>query len=268
MSLSPHETPAFNPRTVFITGASRGIGAHLALGLLTDGHRVVATARRLESLSDLRDAAAKLDAEDRLLTLAVDVCDQASVDAAADEAESRWGLIEVIINNAGVAGSAPLHKTSDELWAQMIDINLTGSFRVARRLLGPMKRAPYGRVIFISSIAGLTGCLYTSAYCASKHGVIGMMRALALEVAQTNVTANAICPGFVETDMARDAISQIESTTDRDQDAARGALESMTPQRRLFQTDELLHSVRFLMGEGARGVNGQSITVDGGQVMH
>ena len=134
MSLSPHETPAFNPRTVFITGASRGIGAHLALGLLTDGHRVVATARRLESLSDLRDAAAKLDAEDRLLTLAVDVCGQASVDAAADEAESRWGLIEVIINNAGVAGSAPLHKTPDELWAQMIDINLTGSFRVARRL--------------------------------------------------------------------------------------------------------------------------------------
>lgn len=256
------------PRTVFLTGASRGIGAHLALGLLADGHRVVATARRLESLAELSESAEREGMSDRLLTLAVDVCDQSSVDAAADTAEAHWGLIEVIINNAGVAGSSPLHRTEDALWEQMIDVNLTGSFRVARRLLGPMRKAPYGRVIFISSIAGLTGCLYTSAYCASKHGVIGMMRALALEVATTQVTANAICPGFVETDMARSAISQIESTTDRTHAAARGALESMTPQRRLFQTDEILHSVRFLMGEGARGVNGQSITVDGGQVMH
>ena len=154
------------------------------------------------------------------------------------------------------------------MWGRVIDVNLTGSFRVTRRLLKPMKKSSYGRVIFISSIAGLTGCLYTSAYCASKHGVMGMMRALALEVAQTSVTANAICPGFVETDMAQSAISNIESTTSRDQDDARAVIEQMSPQNRLFQPDEILHSVRFLMGEGARGVNGQSITVDGGQVMH
>ena len=257
------------PRTIFITGASRGIGAHIALGLLADGHRVIATARSLEGLATLSAEARELEGgEERLLTCQIDVCDQASIDAAAAEAESRWGLIEVVINNAGVASSAPLHKTSDELWQQMLDINLTGSFRVTRRLLGPMKKSRYGRVIFISSIAGLTGCLYTSAYCASKHGVIGMMRALALEVAPTSVTANAICPGFVETDMTKNAIAQIESTTDRDHQSARTALERMTPQRRLFQTDEILHSVRFLIGEGARGVNGQSITVDGGQVMH
>jgi NAD(P)-dependent dehydrogenase (short-subunit alcohol dehydrogenase family) len=265
----PNAVKPLKSRTVFITGASRGIGAHVALGLLADGHRVVATARSLDGLTDLREAACQIEGGDeRLLTCQVDVCHQASIDAAAAEAESRWGLVEILINNAGVAASAPLHRTPDELWNQMLDINLTGSFRVARRLLGPMKKSSFGRVIFISSIAGLTGCLYTSAYCASKHGVIGMMRALALEVATTQVTANAICPGFVETDMAKNAISQIESTTERDHNAARAALEEMTPQRRLFQTDEILHSVRFLIGEGARGVNGQSITVDGGQVMH
>ena len=256
-------------RTVLITGASRGIGADIAVGLLEDGHRVVATARSLSGLSQVKERALTLpDGGDRLLTLPLDVCDQASVDRAADEVEAKWGRVDIIINNAGVAGSAPLHRTEDELWSQMLDVNLTGSFRVTRRLLGPLRKADYGRVIFISSIAGLTGCLYTSAYCASKHGVIGMMRALALELAPTHVTANAICPGFVETDMARSAIDQIEANTDRDATAARQSLEGMSPQRRLFQTDEILHSVRFLIGEGARGVNGQSITVDGGQVMH
>ena len=256
-------------RTIFITGASRGIGEALALGLLSDGHRVIATARAVSGMSHLREEAERngLDLS-HLLTLEVDVCDQESVDRACDLAEAKWGLIDVVINNAGVAGSAPLHKTSDELWSHMIDVNLTGSFRVTRRLLGAMKRAEYGRVIFVSSIAGLSGCLYTSAYCAAKHGVIGMMRALALEVSRTHVTANAICPGFVETDMAKSAIDQIQSTTDRDQRSARGALESFSPQQRLFQTDEILHSTRFLIAEGARGVNGQAITVDGGQVMH
>ena len=256
-------------RTILITGASRGIGAQMALGLLEDGHRVIATARSLDGLNSLQDAARQLEGgSERLLTCQVDVCDDSSIDAAATEAESRWGLIEVVVNNAGIAESAPLHRTSDEMWGRVIDVNLTGSFRVTRRLLKPMKKASYGRVIFISSIAGLTGCLYTSAYCASKHGVLGMMRALALEVAQTSVTANAICPGFVETDMAQSAISNIESTTSRDEDGARAVIEQMSPQNRLFQPDEILHSVRFLIGEGARGVNGQSITVDGGQVMH
>ena len=255
-------------RTALITGASRGIGEAVALGLLEDGHKVVATARSLSGLKSLTDQAQSKGHLDRLLCLEMDVCSQESVDRACEQAESKWGYVDVIINNAGVAESAPLHKTTDELWSHMIEVNLTGSFRVTRRLLAPMKRSSYGRVIFISSIAGLTGCLYTSAYCASKHGVIGMMRALALEVAKTNVTSNAICPGFVETDMARTAIDQIQSSTDRDAASARGALESFSPQRRLFQTDEILHTVRFLIGEGARGVNGQAITVDGGQVMH
>jgi 3-hydroxybutyrate dehydrogenase len=256
--LKPSSTSS---KVVLITGASRGIGATLAQGLLDDGHRVVATARKLDSL-------ASLGAHERLMTCALDVCDEESVNAVADHVEAQWGHVEVVINNAGVAGSAPLHKTSDALWAHMIEVNLTGSFRVTRRFLGAMKKSPYGRVIFLSSIAGLSGCLYTSAYCAAKHGVIGMMRALALEVALTSVTANAICPGFVETDMAQNAIDQIEQTTGRDASSARAALEAFSPQKRLIQADEILHMTRFLIGDGARGVNGQALTIDGGQVMH
>ena len=128
-------------RTILITGASRGIGAQMALGLLEDGHRVIATARSLDGLNSLQDAARQLEGgSERLLTCQVDVCDDSSIDAAATEAESRWGLIEVVVNNAGIAESAPLHRTSDEMWGRVIDVNLTGSFRVTRRLLKPMKK--------------------------------------------------------------------------------------------------------------------------------
>jgi NAD(P)-dependent dehydrogenase (short-subunit alcohol dehydrogenase family) len=190
------------------------------------------------------------------------------IDDVAHQIEKQWGGIDVLINNAGIAESAPLHKTSDEVWDRLIDVNLTGSFKVTRRFLGDMKRQEYGRVIFISSIAGLSGCLYTSAYCASKHGVIGLMRALALEVASTATTANAICPGFVETDMAYNAMNQITASTGRSNDESRQALEKFSPQRRLIQPEEILHLTQFLIADHARGVNGQALSVDGGQIMH
>jgi len=257
------------PRVIFLTGASRGIGATIARGLLQDGHQLVATARDVSDLSWLEEEARSLTCSDRLLTARLDVCDHASIEEAATQAEERFGLIEVVINNAGVAKSAPLHKTSDELWRWTLDVNLTGPFWVSRRLLGPLKaRKGYGRMIYISSIAGLAGSAYTSAYCASKHGLIGMMRSLALELASTPITANAICPGFVETDMAMSALDTIQSTTGRSAEEAREALEAFSPQRRLIQPDELLALTRYLISDGARGVNGQALTVDGGQVMH
>ena len=265
----PSQSSSHIQKTVLISGASRGIGEAIAIGLLQDGHRVIATARKKSSMDHLLSESQRINLDlENLFLLEMDVCDQESINQAANLAEKKWGMVDVVINNAGVAGSSPLHRTSDDLWSHMIDVNLTGSFRVSRRLLGPMKKSSYGRVIFISSIAGLAGCLYTSAYCAAKHGVIGMMRALALEVAPTAVTANAICPGFVETDMAKTAIEQIQSNTDRDAQEARRTLERFSPQNRLFQTDEIVHTVKFLMGDGARGINGQAITVDGGQVMH
>jgi 3-hydroxybutyrate dehydrogenase len=246
---------------VLITGASRGIGKALAQSLYKAGHKIVATARRVDDLSFLPD-------DDRLLKLSLDVCDQASIDQVRDTIYQQWEKIDVLINNAGVAGSAPLHRTSDELWNQMLDINLTGSFKVTRAFLPALRKQSYGRIIFISSIAGLSGCLYTSAYCASKHAVIGMMRALALELARTSVTCNAICPGFVETDMAYNAINQIEQNTERTNDQARSALEEMSPQNRLIQPEEIVAMIQFLMIPASQGVHGQALSIDGGQTMH
>lgn len=252
-------------RRILITGASRGIGAALAQGLWEDGHTVIAAARSLTGLRNLPN-------DSRLIKVELDVTSQTSIDDLFLELTAHPLLtndrppVEVLINNAGVADSAPLHRTSDELWMRMMDVNLTGSFRLTRAVVPALRKATYGRIIFMASVAGLAGNRYTSAYCASKHGVIGMMRALALELAQTQVTTNAICPGFVETDMAQLAIDAITQKTQRTPEEARAELEALNPQHRLIQTDELLHISRFLISEGARGVNGQALPVDGGQV--
>ena len=263
--MSELNTPS---RVIFLTGASRGIGAELARGLLGDGHRLIATARDPASLTWLKEEAVRLEATERLLTCALDVSDLGSVTEAARLAQERFGVVEVIINNAGVAESAPLHKTSDELWSHTMQVNLTGPFWVTRALLPALRGRAYGRVIFIASIAGLTGSAYTSAYCASKHGVVGMTRSLALELASSGVTANAICPGFVDTDMAMSAVEKISTSTGRDAQEARAALEAFSPQRRLIQPSEVLHLTRFLIHDASRGVNGQALTIDGGQVQH
>ncbi len=240
-------------RTALVTGASRGIGLAVAKGLAADGHRVVFAARNIESLTDCEGIAVRLD-----------VTDQASVDAAL----AQVGPVDILVNNAGVSDSAPFTKTTDEMWDRIIDVNLTGCFRVARACVGPMVERGWGRVVFIASNAGLTGYRYTAAYCASKHGVVGLARAMASELARTGVTVNSVCPGFVETDMARDAIDRIESTSRLDADGARRALEKLSPQNRLMQVSEVLHLVRSLVAEEARGVNGQAIVLDGGQVLH
>ena len=190
------------------------------------------------------------------------------MEAAVDRVESECGPIDVLVSNAGVAMSAPLHKTSDADWARTIGVNLTAGFLLTRRVVPGMVQRGRGRVIYVASNAGLSGYSYTSAYCASKHGIVGLMRALAVENARSGVTFNAICPGFVETDIVRETIATIQKTTGRDADAARRALEKMNPQGRLIQVDEVVHAVMALVEEGARGINGQAITIDGGQVMH
>lgn len=244
-------------RTALVTGASRGIGLAVARGLAEDGHRVVFAARSTDAI----EAAA---AECGGLAVRLDVTDQASIDAAL----AAVGPVDILVNNAGISDSAPFARTPDEMWDRIIAVNLTGCFRVARACVGGMAERGWGRVVFIASNAGLTGYRYTAAYCASKHGVVGLARAMAAELAKTGVTVNSVCPGFVETDMARDAIDRIESTSRLDADAARRALEKLSPQDRLMQPDEVLHLVRSLVAEGARGINGQAVVLDGGQVLH
>lgn len=245
------------PRTVLVTGASRGIGRAVADGLAADGHRVAFGAR---NPSDLKEISG--------LAVALDVTDDASVQAALIQVEAALGPVEVLVNNAGISLSAAFTRTAPADLERLLATNLTGSFRVAQAVVPGMRARGFGRLVFVASNAGLTGYAYTSAYCASKHAVVGLVRALAVELARYGITSNALCPGFVETDMAQASIDRIVQTTGRTEADARQALEVLSPQRRMIQVDEVLHAVRMLLPEGARGINGQAIAVDGGQVLH
>lgn len=244
-------------RTILVTGASRGIGRAVADGLATDGHRVAYGARNPSDLQGISG-----------LAVALDVTDDGSVQAAVRHVAAELGPVEVLVNNAGVALSASLARTSAADLERLLATNLVGCFRVAQAVVPGMQAGGFGRLIFIASNAGLTGYNYTSAYCASKHGVVGLSRALAVELARYGITSNAICPGFVETDMARASIDRIVQSTGRTEAEARAALEAMSPQKRLVQVDEVLHLVRTLVPDSARGINGQAIALDGGQVLH
>jgi NAD(P)-dependent dehydrogenase (short-subunit alcohol dehydrogenase family) len=247
-------------RTILVTGASRGIGAAIAEGLAQDGHLVAFAARSMDAIQQRANAVGGM-------AVRLDVTDAESVNAAIDAVSRELGPIDVVVNNAGVALSMPFHKTDAALWERTLDVNLTGSYRVAHAVVPGMVARGFGRLIFLASNAGLSGYAYTAAYCASKHGMIGLMRGLAAELAKTGVTSNAICPGFVETDMAQQSIDRIVETTGRTPEQARKALERLSPQHRMMQVDEMLHVTRSLIPHGARGINGQAIVIDGGQVM-
>jgi NAD(P)-dependent dehydrogenase (short-subunit alcohol dehydrogenase family) len=247
-------------KTALVTGGGRGIGRAIATRLGAMGARVVVTGR----------TEAEIDAVARELggvAVRVDMADRASVRAALTEIDGRVGRVDVLVNNAGVAESAPLAGTTDDAWDRMMEVNVTSAFALCRALVPPMVKAGFGRVVNVASNAGLTGCAYTSAYCASKHALVGLTRALAVELARTGVTVNAVCPGWVETRMASEAASRIADKTGRSGDDARRALEAMSPQRRLIQPEEVAHVVAMLCGDEARGVHGQAIPIDGGQVM-
>jgi NAD(P)-dependent dehydrogenase (short-subunit alcohol dehydrogenase family) len=243
-----------------VTGASRGIGAAIGRALAGDGFRVAWAARDVGALDALAAAHGGL-------AVPMDVTDPASIQAGLDLMAAELGPADVLVANAGVAESAPLARTTDEAWERMLAVNLTAPFRLCRAVVPGMVARGWGRVVFVASNAGLAGYRYTAAYCASKHGVVGLMRALAAEVATSGVTVNAVCPGFVDTDMTVEAIRRIQQATGRSAEASRLMLEELNPQRRLIQVDEVAHAVRMLLDDGARGIHGQAIAVDGGQVM-
>ncbi|HEU4912197.1 MAG TPA: SDR family oxidoreductase, partial [Actinomycetes bacterium] len=178
--------------------------------------------------------------------------------------ESEWGPVEVLVVNAGAAMSAPLVKTSDEDWQRMLDLNLTAPFRCLRRALPSMTQAGWGRVVVVASIAGKTGGARIAAYTASKHGVLGLVRTAAAEVAPAGVTVNAVCPGYVDTPMTDGTVETIVSTTGRSPEEARQTLERKQPIGRLISVDEVSDAVMFCVANG--GVTGQGVNVDGGAV--
>jgi NAD(P)-dependent dehydrogenase (short-subunit alcohol dehydrogenase family) len=247
-------------RQALVTGGSRGIGAQVARALAQAGARVTVLGR---SQKELAQVAAEIGG----VAIAVDLADRGDTDRALHEIAQQTAVVDILVNNAGIAESAALADTTDAAWDQMFAVNVTATMRLTRALLPAMVKKGWGRVINIASNAGLTGYQYSSAYCASKHAVVGFTRALAMDIARTGVTVNAVCPGWVETQLAQDAVERIARKTGRSQAESRAALVAMTPQRRMITPDEVAFVVTRLCADQARGIHGQALVVDGGQVL-
>ena len=183
----------------------------------------------------------------------------------AQETKEKVGPVSILVNNAGIARSQPIHRTTDTDWDELMTTNLTAPFELMRALIPTMNEFGWGRVINVASTAGLKGYRYTAAYCATKHGLIGLTRGAALDLARRGVTVNAVCPGFTETDMATQAIDNIAAKTGRDAGQARAELEQLNPQGRIMKPDEVAQVVAYLASDASRGVTGQAWAVDGGE---
>jgi 3-hydroxybutyrate dehydrogenase len=242
-----------------VTGGGRGIGRAIASSLVQSGATVTVLGRDRATL----EAAVAAGAAHFAAT--ADVADQAAVSAAIAQAAGRQP-IDILIANAGIAESAPFAKSDAALFQRMMDVNFMGVVHAVQAALPSMKGRPYGRIVAVASTAGLKGYAYVSAYSAAKHAVIGLVRSLALELASTGVTVNAVCPGFTETDLVAGSIDNIMSKTGRTKEQAIAELARHNPQKRLIQPSEVADAVLWLCGEGAGAITGQAIAVAGGEV--
>jgi len=256
---------ALSGRRALVTGGGRGIGRAVALDLGRAGAAVAVAAR---TRAEVETVAAEIGGEGgRAAALTIDVADPESVRAAFAQAREALGGIDILVSGAGVAPTAPLARTSDAVWRQVLETNLSGVFYCLREALPEMTARGWGRVVNLASIAGKTGYPYIGAYAASKHGVLGLTKCAALEVATTGVTVNAVCPGYVDTPMLEAGVARIVEKTGLTQEEARRRLADMSPQRRLYTAEEVSALVLFLCGEAAGGINGQALSIDGGTVV-
>ena len=241
-------------KRVLVTGGGSGAGADIALGFAKAGAEVVICGRRAEAL------AAVTNNHSSIRGLVCDIANERSV----MDLYAQAGPVDIVIANAGQADSAPFVKTSLDQWNAMLAVNLTGVFLTFREGLRQMPG--WGRLVAVASTAGIKGYAKVAPYAAAKHGVLGIVRSLALEVAKRPITVNAICPGFLDTEMTDHSIRVISEKTGRTAEQAKAALEGLNPQGRLFQPSEVTAAALYLCGKGSEGVNGQSIVIAGGEV--
>jgi NAD(P)-dependent dehydrogenase (short-subunit alcohol dehydrogenase family) len=251
-------------QVMLVTGGGRGIGAAVAQKLIAAGARVTLIGR---SLANLQQQMRKLTTLGKAQAFTADVADKASVNESFSRARGSFGEISILVNNAGQAESAAFLKTDEQLWQRMLAVNLTGTYLCTYAALPDMLHRGFGRIVNLASTAGLTGYPYVNAYCAAKHGVVGFTRALAIELATRNITVNAVCPGYTETDIVSRAVRSIVARSGRTEAEARAALTRFNPQHRLIQPEEVAHTVLWLCLPGSESITGQAIAVAGGEVM-
>lgn len=255
---------ALQDKHALVTGGGRGIGLACARALLLRGAKVTLAGRDFATLAQAQQ---ELRALGDVAVQTMDVTDETSVHEGFAAAAERFGRIDILVNNAGQAKPAPFLKTDTAHWQQMLAVNLSGVFHCCQAALPAMLDAGWGRIVNVASTAGLTGYRYVAGYVAAKHGVVGLTRALALEVAAKGVTVNAVCPGYTETDIVKDAIANIVAKTGRTEAEARAELSAGNPQQRLVQSEEVANAVAWLCQPDSAAMNGQAIAVAGGEVM-
>lgn len=252
-------------KRALVTGASRGIGRATALALAQAGVDVALAARGTDELDQVAAEIAVLGRNAAVISC--DVSDAAQVQRMVETAHTQLGGIDILVNNAGKALSAKFLGHPDEIWHQLLALNLTGVYYVTKAVAPEMVERKWGRIITVASVAGKVGSRYTAAYSASKHGVLGLMKSVAIELATTGVTVNSVCPGYVDTPMTDAAIANMIARTGMSEEDARAYLTSTNPQRRLVTPNEVARVVLFLAQAASGGITGQAINVDGGAVM-
>ncbi|WP_430474644.1 SDR family NAD(P)-dependent oxidoreductase [Thalassospira lucentensis] len=246
-------------KTALITGGGSGVGAVMARMLADAGVKVAVSGRRADVLAEVAN-------HKNITAISADVTDETSVRDMYATMIGVIGAPDLVIANAGMAESAPIGKTSVDLWKRTIDVNLTGTFLTFREGLAVMDKTKPGRLISIASTAGLKGYAYVTAYCAAKHGVVGLVKGMAAELAKTPITVNAVCPGFMETPMLEKSVDNIVAKTGMSADDARASLAKINPQNRLIQPKEVADTVMWLCSPNAASMTGQTISVSGGEI--
>ena len=252
-------TMSVSGKHALVTGGGSGIGATIALALAEAGAAVTICGRRRQQLDETAARHKNIHAE------TADVTDQKSLAQLYERAQAARGTFDIVVANAGGAQSAPAEKISAELWTNTLNVNLTGAFFSVQPALNGMRAKKWGRIVFIASTAGIRAAPYIAPYVAAKHGVIGLMRTLALETAKDGITVNAVCPSYTETPMLEQAVARIVATTKRSEAEARAALAAKNPQGRFITPREVADTVLWLCTEGAASITGQAISLSGGE---